>query len=102
MKASCKENTSSRHRARAPQASAFTDGIMEALRRHAHVIVIEEAAPYALGLRVKALAWEARARCRLDVFSLQDAFIHTYGSPGELLAAHGLDLASIARKVGVE
>ena len=79
-----------------------TDGIMEALRRHAHVIVIEEAAPYALGLRVKALAWEARARCRLDVFSLQDAFIHTYGSPGELLAAHGLDLASIARKVGVE
>jgi len=79
-----------------------TDGIMVALRRHAHVIVIEEAAPYALGLRVKALAWEARARCRLDVFSLQDAFIHTYGSPGELLAAHGLDLASIARKVGVE
>jgi len=79
-----------------------TDGIMEALRRHAHVVVIEEAAPYALGLRVKALAWEAQARCRLDVFSLQDAFIHTYGSPGELLAAHGLDLASIARKVGVE
>ena len=46
--------------------------------------------------------WEAHARCRLDVFSLQDAFIHTYGSPGQLLAAHGLDLASIARKVGVE
>ncbi len=79
-----------------------TEGITEALRRHRHVVVVEEAAPYALGLRVKALAWEAQARCRIDTFSLKDAFIHTYGSPGELLAAHGLDLPTISRKVGLE
>ncbi len=79
-----------------------TDGIVQALQRHRRVIVLEEAAPYALGLRVKALAWDAQARCRIDTFSLQDAFIHTYGNPGELLAAHGLDLPTIARKVGLE
>ena len=78
-----------------------TEGIVEALRRHDRVVVVEEAAPYALGLRVKALAWEAQARCRIDTFSLQDAFIHTYGSPGELLTAHGLDLPTITRKVGL-
>ena len=78
-----------------------TEGIVEALRRHDRVVVVEEAAPYALGLRVKALAWEAQARCRIDTFSLQDAFIHTYGSPGELLTAHGLDLPTISRKVGL-
>ena len=78
-----------------------TEGIVEALRHHDRVVVVEEAAPYALGLRVKALAWEAQARCRIDTFSLQDAFIHTYGSPGELLTAHGLDLPTITRKVGL-
>jgi len=36
-----------------------------------------------------------------DTFSLQDAFIHSYGSHPELLAAHGLDLDTIARKVGL-
>ena len=78
-----------------------TEGIVEALRRHDRVVVVEEAAPYALGLRVKALAFDAQARCRIDTFSLQDAFIHTYGSPGELLSAHGLDLPTITRKVGL-
>lgn len=77
------------------------DGIVGALQRHRHVVVIEEAAPYALGLRVKALAWEAGARCRIDTFSLQDAFIHTYGAPAELLAAHGLDLRAIATTLGL-
>ena len=77
------------------------DGLIEALRRHRRVVVIEEAAPYALGLRVKALAWDAKASCRLDVFSLQDAFIHTYGSPAELLAAHGLELGAIAARLGI-
>jgi transketolase len=78
-----------------------TDGIVDALQRHRRVVVIEETAPYALGLRVKALAWEAQARCRLDTFSLQDAFIHTYGAPAELLAAHGLDVTAIATKLGL-
>jgi transketolase len=77
------------------------DAIVDALHRHRHVVVIEETAPYALGLRVKALAWETRARCRLDTFSLQDAFIHSYGTPAELLSAHGLDLRRLTANLGL-
>jgi transketolase len=79
------------------------DGIAEVLRRHRQVVVIEEMAPTGgLGPRVKSLAWDTEARCRVDTFSLQDAFVHVYGSHAELLAAHGLDLASISRKLGLD
>jgi len=72
------------------------EGVISALKSHAHVIVIEEMSPYGgLGPRVKELAWDSHAKCRLDTFALQDAFIHTYGSHNELLAAHGLDLENI-------
>jgi transketolase len=77
------------------------EGLADALQRHRRVVVLEEAAPYALGLRVKAVAWDTQARCRIDAFSLQDAFLHTYGAPAELLAAHGLELSAIATKLGL-
>jgi transketolase len=77
------------------------EGIADALQHHRRVVVIEEAAPYLLGQRVKAIAWDTKAPCRIDAFSLQDAFVHTHGSHGELLAAHGLDLATIAGKLGL-
>jgi transketolase len=77
------------------------DGVVDVLRRHRRVVVIEEAAPYALGLRVKAIAWEVKARCQIETFSLQDAFLHVYGAPDELLAAHGVDVATIAAKLGL-
>jgi transketolase len=63
--------------------------------------VIEEAAPGLLGQHAKTIAWDTKASCRIDAFSLQDAFLHTYGSHGDLLAAHGLDLATIAAKLGL-
>jgi transketolase len=78
-----------------------TDGLVAALHSHRRVVVVEEAAPYALGLRVKALAWDAKASCRLDTFALQDQFIHSYGAPAELLAAHGLELGAIAARLGL-
>ena len=66
-------------------------GIVEALQRHKHVIVIEEHAPQGgLAPQTKQLAWDSKATCRLDVFTLQDQFIHNYGSHDDLLAAHGL------------
>jgi len=66
-------------------------GIVDALQRHQHVIVIEEHAPQGgLAPQTKQLAWDSRATCRLDVFTLQDAFIHNYGSHDDLLASHGL------------
>ncbi len=67
------------------------EGIAEALRRHSHVIVIEEHAPQGgLAPQTKQIAWDIRATCRLDTFTLQDAFIHNYGSWEQLLASHGI------------
>jgi len=66
-------------------------GIVEALKRHKHVIVIEEHAPQGgLAPQTKQLAWDSKATCRLDCFTLQDEFIHNYGSYDDLLASHGL------------
>jgi transketolase len=76
-------------------------GILDALQRHRQVIVIEEHAPQGgLAAQAKQIAWDGRATCRLDTFTLQDAFIHNHGSYDELLGAHGLSperiLAAVA------
>jgi transketolase len=77
-------------------------GIAAALQAHKHVIVIEEHAPQGgLAPRTKQVAWDIQAQCRLDTFTLQDAFIHNYGSHDDLLASHGLDLDLISHKVGL-
>jgi transketolase len=77
------------------------EGIAAALARHKQVIVIEEMVPHGgLGSRVKEIAWDRQARCRIDAFSLQDAFHHVYGSHGDLLAAHGLTHEAILAKAG--
>jgi transketolase len=78
------------------------EGIAAALKAHRQVVVLEEMAPHGgLAARAKEVAWDTRASCRLDTFALQDAFIHNYGSHGDLQAAHGLDLKSIAAQCGV-
>jgi transketolase len=77
-------------------------GIAEALSRHSHVIVIEEHVPQGgLAPQAKQIAWDIGARCRLDTFTLQDEFIHNYGSHDDLLAAHGLSLDAVARGIGL-
>lgn len=76
------------------------EGIAAALGRHKQVIVIEEMVPHGgLGSRVKEIAWDRRAQCRLDAFSLQDAFHHVYGSHDDLLAAHGLTRETILARI---
>jgi transketolase len=78
-------------------------GIADALGRHKHVIVIEEHAPQGgLASQTKQLAWDCQAKCRLDTFTLQDAFIHNYGSYEDLMTAHGLDLELISARVGLK
>ena len=78
------------------------EAVVGALRRHKRMVVIEETAPTgSLGVRIKALAYDSGADCRIDTFSLQDAFIHDYGSHPELLAAHGLDFATISHALGL-
>ena len=73
-------------------------GVERALASHKRVAVIEEHVPHGgLGSRVKEIAWESGAKCRLDCFSLKDEFIHCYGSHDELLGEHGLSVDRISK-----
>jgi transketolase len=76
------------------------EAIAEALRSHAHVIVVEEHAPQGgLAAQVKQVAWDEKAPCRLDTFTLKDQFIHNYGSWENLLDSHGLSTERIMARV---
>lgn len=71
-------------------------GVEQVLASHKRVAVVEEHVPHGgLGSRIKEIAWETKAECRLDCVSLRDAFIHCYGSHDELLSAHGLSAESV-------
>jgi transketolase len=77
-------------------------GIAAALAAHERVVVVEEHAPQGgLAPQTKQIAWDTKARCDLTTFTLQDAFIHNYGSHDELLAAHGLDVAKMSAVLGL-
>ena len=72
------------------------EGIRQVLASHAQVAVVEEHVPHGgLGSRVKEIAWDMGAQCKLDCFSLKDEFIHFYGSHSELLEVHGLSANAI-------
>lgn len=76
------------------------NGLSHILAQFPHVIVLEECAPSGgLAMQVRALASETAARCRLDTFSLQDAFIHCYGSYDEILDAHGLSVPDVCARL---
>jgi len=74
--------------------------LADILAHHARVIVIEEMAPSgSLTQMTKALAHDVGARCRIDGFTLDDAFHHVYGSHGDVLAAHGLSVPAILARL---
>ena len=78
------------------------DGIKQMLMTHKQVAVLEEHVPHGgLGSRVKEIAWDTEANCRLDTFSLKDEFIHCYGTHEELLSAHGLNVEEIVQKIKI-
>lgn len=78
------------------------EGIAGVLKTFKHVVVVEECAPNgSLSMQVKQLAWDLAASCRIDTFTLQDAFIHCYGSHDDLLAEHGLSIANICARLGL-
>lgn len=73
-----------------------TEGVEQVLATHKRVAVIEEHVPHGgLGSRIKEIAWDVRANCRLQTFSLKDEFIHCYGTHDELLHAHGLSVETV-------
>jgi len=76
------------------------EGIKELLATHGQVIVIEEHAPQGgLAPQVKQIAWDAKAVCRIDAFTLRDEFVHCYGNHEDILARHGLSVDLILDKV---
>lgn len=76
-------------------------GIEAALSNHAEVLVVEEHVPEGgLASRVKQIAWDIQAKCKLHTFTLQDEFIHNYGNHDDLLAAHGISVPAILKAVG--
>lgn len=78
------------------------EGIGALLNRYKYVVVVEECAPNgSLAMRVKELAWTLQASCRLDTFTLRDAFIHCYGSHEDILDAHGLGTDEICARIGL-
>jgi transketolase len=78
-------------------------GIAAVLQQHKHVIVIEEHVPQGgLAPQTKQIAWDIQARCRVDTFTLKDQFIHNNGRHPDMLAAHGLSLAAISKRVGLD
>jgi transketolase len=78
------------------------DGLTAILQNYARVVVIEECAPNgSLAMRVRDLAWTLGATCRLDTFTLQDAFIHCYGSHDDILDAHGLATVDICARLNL-
>jgi transketolase len=77
-----------------------SEGIKQVLANHERVVVMEEHVPHGgLGSRVKEIAWDSNARCKLDCFSLKDKFIHFYGSYRELLEVHGISVPAIVSKL---
>ena len=75
-------------------------GIARVLQQFATVVVLEEHSPRGgLGGQVKEIAWELGARCRLTTLSLQDEFIHAFGSHAYLLGRHGLSVEAITRAI---
>ena len=52
-----------------------------------------------LGSRVKEIAWDMAAQCKLDCFSLKDEFIHFYGTHSELLEVHGISVPIISDRI---
>ena len=74
-------------------------GIQNILKNHKKVWVVEEHVPHGgLSSRVKNIAWNVKANCKLDVMTLQDKFIHFYGNHQDLLACHGIEIDKIISK----
>ena len=77
-------------------------GLRAVLARFRQVVVIEEAVAHGgLSMQLKELAFDDGAACKIDAFTLQDRFLHCYGSHDEVLARHGLSLAQMGARLGL-
>ena len=76
------------------------EGLIRLFGRFETVVVMEEHSEVGgLAARVKQIAWESAARCRIETFSLKDEFIHLFGSQEELWRAHGISVDQVVAGV---
>jgi transketolase len=76
------------------------EGIAGIMQRFDDVVVIEEHSQRGgLAAQMKEIAWDSQARCKLHTFSLQDEFIHVWGSQAELWRAHGISIDLICNSI---
>lgn len=72
------------------------EGIEKVLKNFDQILVLEEHIPSGgLGMMTKQVAWDSQAKCKLKTFSLQDAFLHSYGSQFDLWDKHGLSVENL-------
>ena len=73
-----------------------TPGLINFLQQHDKVVVVEELVPQGgLSGVVKSLAFDHRLHCDIQSLTLQDRFLHVYGTHQDLLAAHGIQASTI-------
>tara|TARA_B110000444_G_C18842732_1_gene599914 strand:+ start:2243 stop:3160 length:918 start_codon:yes stop_codon:yes gene_type:complete len=71
-------------------------GISNILNNYEKVIILEEHVPHGgLSSRVKEISSDIDANTKIQSYTLQDKFIHFYGSHKELLSKHGLNVNKI-------
>ena len=76
------------------------NGIKKVLASHKQVIVIEEHVEHgSLGVKIKSLAYDISANCKIKTFFLKDQFIHMYGSHDDLLREYGICKSSIVKDI---
>jgi transketolase len=77
--------------------------LAQMLAAYPTVVVVEECAPQgSLSMRIKEMAWNAGAMCRIYSFTLRDEFVHCYGSHDDILDAHGLSVGDMWRRIAGE
>jgi len=75
--------------------------IADILKNFETVAIVEEHSSRAcLGSQVKEVAWNRKATCNILNWSLQDEFIHEFGSQLDVWRAHGLSAENI--QTGIE
>jgi transketolase len=73
-------------------------GLQDFLTAHDKVIVVEEMVPTGgLTAQIKSLAFDNQLKCEIKALTLQDKFLHVYGSHADLLTAHGISIDHIVQ-----
>jgi transketolase len=75
-------------------------GLHDFLAKHDEIIIVEEMVPTGgLTAEIKSLAFDNQLKCKIKSLTLQDKFLHVYGSHADLLEAHGISVNHIVQAV---